>query len=186
MKGNALSIDVLLRHVSAKFRGTGWPVASAVDVVRQWYAFKIACLNVSTITSRHITGEQQWTKSDHTMVMRNFHPSEASIVHVIVDPLVRDLVAPLIGRKFSACSFVSTSGTPRDQTLRDRKCWLSCRIFHSFLSSPIQRHAYRTMPSNRFLYHLTVSFWLTRWEAPILLWHRLRLATRSPGRVMQT
>jgi hypothetical protein len=53
-------------------------------------------------------------------------------------------------------------------------------------SSLVDVHAYRTMPSNRFLYHLTVSAWLTRWEAPILLLHRLRLATRSPGRVMQT
>lgn len=26
------------------------------------------------------------------MVVRNIHPSEASIVHVIVDPLVRDSV----------------------------------------------------------------------------------------------
>ena len=40
------------------------------------------------------------------MVMRNIHPSEASIAFVIVNPLVRDKVAPLIGRKFNACSFV--------------------------------------------------------------------------------
>ena len=41
------------------------------------------------------------------------------------------------------------------------------------------------MPSNRFLNHLTVSCWLIRWLAPTLLWARLRLATRSPGRVLQ-
>lgn len=57
---------------------------------------------------------------------------------------------------------------------------------HVFTSSPISANTYRTIPSNRFLYHLMVSAWLTRWEAPILLLHRLRLATRSPGRVMQT
>ena len=40
------------------------------------------------------------------------------------------------------------------------------------------------MPSNRFLNHLIVSCWLIRWLAPTLLLARLRLATRSPGRVL--
>jgi len=120
------------------------------------------------------------------MVMRNIHPSEASIVFVIVDPLVRDEVAPLIGRKFNACSFVRyipglrRTEPPETENAGDR-AKSSLRSF-----PPNRRYVYRTIPSNRFLYHLTVSCWLTLWEAPILLWHRLRLATRSPGRVMQT
>ena len=43
---------------------------------------------------------------------------------------------------------------------------------------------YLTIPSKRFLYHLTVSAWWMRCDAPILVWHRRRLATRSPGRVL--
>ncbi len=120
------------------------------------------------------------------MVMRNIHPSEASIVFVIIDLLVRDEVAPLMGRKFNACSFVRyipglrRTEPPETENAGDR-AKSSLRSF-----PPNRRYAYRTMPSNRFLYHLMVSCWLTLWEAPILLWHRLRLATRSPGRVMQT
>lgn len=57
-------------------------------------------------TNRHITCDNKEHEDDHTMVVRNIHPSEASIAFVIVDPLVRDKVAPLIGRKFNACSFV--------------------------------------------------------------------------------
>ena len=41
---------------------------------------------------------------------------------------------------------------------------------------------YLTMPSKRFLYHLTTSVGLTLWEAPTLFLQRLRRATRSPGR----
>jgi hypothetical protein len=43
---------------------------------------------------------------------------------------------------------------------------------------------YLTIPSNLFLNHLMVSDWLIRWEAPMRDWARLRLATRSPGRVL--
>ena len=45
-------------------------------------------------------------------------------------------------------------------------------------------HPPRTMPSNRFLNHLTVSAWLMRCDAPILLVARRLLATRAPGRVL--
>lgn len=48
----------------------------------------------------------------------------------------------------------------------------------------IATSVYLTMPSNLFLYHLTVSLWSMRWEAPIRDFARLRLATRSPGRVL--
>ncbi len=44
---------------------------------------------------------------------------------------------------------------------------------------------YLTIPSNRFLNHLIVSVWLILCEWPILDLHRRRLATRSPGRVLQ-
>jgi hypothetical protein len=43
---------------------------------------------------------------------------------------------------------------------------------------------YRTIPSNRFLNHLTVSSRLILWEEPTWVLHRRRLATRSPGRVL--
>ena len=43
---------------------------------------------------------------------------------------------------------------------------------------------YRTIPSNRFLNHLTVSSRLILWPAPTWVLHRRRLATRSPGRVL--
>lgn len=50
-------------------------------------------LRVSSYFQTHITTRQQPAKiHDHTMVMRNIHPSEASIVYVIVDPLLRDKV----------------------------------------------------------------------------------------------
>lgn len=42
----------------------------------------------------------------------------------------------------------------------------------------------RTIPSKRFLNHLMVSAWLMRCDAPILALHRLRFATRCPGRVL--
>jgi len=44
---------------------------------------------------------------------------------------------------------------------------------------------YRTMPSKRFLNHLMVSDCVMRWPEPMWDWQRLRLAIRSPGRVMQ-
>jgi hypothetical protein len=40
------------------------------------------------------------------------------------------------------------------------------------------------LTSKRFLNHLTVSSRLILWEAPTWVWHRRRLATRSPGRVL--
>ena len=43
---------------------------------------------------------------------------------------------------------------------------------------------YRTIPSNLFLNHLTVSSRLILWEDPTWVLHRRRLATRSPGRVL--
>ena len=46
-------------------------------------------------------------------------------------------------------------------------------------------NVYLTMPSNLFLYHLTVSCWSILWDAPMRVWQRLRLATRSPGRVLR-
>jgi len=51
--------------------------------------------------------------------------------------------------------------------------------------NPFSMRTYRTMPSNRFLNHLTVSSRLILWPEPTLVLHRRRLATRSPGRVMQ-
>lgn len=50
--------------------------------------------------------------------------------------------------------------------------------------SPNPPLVYLTMPSKRFLYHLTVSAWLILCDAPILPLALLRLAIRSPGRVL--
>lgn len=57
------------------------------------------------------------------------------------------------------------------------------KIFDARRSGP---HTYRTMPSKRFLNHLTVSAWLILCEWPILFLQRRRLAMRSPGRVLST
>ena len=42
------------------------------------------------------------------------------------------------------------------------------------------------IPSKRVLNHFMVSAWVTRWGAPIRDLQRLRLATRSPGRLLKT
>lgn len=46
------------------------------------------------------------------------------------------------------------------------------------------KDVYRTIPSNRVLNHLIVSAWVMRWGKPIFDLQRLRVATRSPGRVL--
>ena len=53
------------------------------------------------------------------------------------------------------------------------------------LPCPSRQNIYRTIPSKRFLNHLIVSAWVMRWLAPIRDFARLRLATRSPGRVLK-
>jgi hypothetical protein len=70
------------------------------------------------------------------------------------------------------------------------------------LNKPLITIIYRTIPlhevsmthlrgfrmtnSNLFLNHLTVSSRLILWLAPTWVWHRRRLATRSPGRVLES
>lgn len=69
--------------------------------------------------------------------------------------------------------------------------FLRCIVNHSFNRPPLLIHhtrstdIYRTMPSKRFLNHLTVSFWLILWLTPMGVLQRRRLATRSPGRVLE-
>jgi len=76
--------------------------------------------------------------------------------HLLLKPMPNELVAEFIGR------------------------YPDIQSVHSLL---VQLDLQLT--SNRFLNHLTVSSRLILWEAPTWVLHRRRLATRSPGRVMQ-